>query len=97
MEAVALPLPDMWEALPAEAQMLFLALRTHIAALQAENVALQTRIRDPESRLGQDSFNSARLPSSNPPQAAAKGKRQAVRTGPKRGGQPGHPGTFRSL
>jgi transposase len=105
MEAAALPLPpDIWEALPAEVQTLLPAFQTENAALQAqvvalrtENTALQARIRDLESRLGQDSSNSSRPPSSNPPQTAAKRKRRPVPSGRKRGGQPGHPGSFRPL
>jgi transposase len=98
MDAVTRPLPlDTWEALPAEVQTLLLALQAQVVAVQAENVALQARVHDLESRLGQDSSNSSRPPSSDPPQAAAKGKRQSVSSGRKRGGQPGHSGSFRSL
>jgi transposase len=98
MEAVALPLPPAtWEALPAEVQMVILGLQAQVVALRSENSALQERVRALEARLGQDSSNSSRPPSSDPPQATAKGKRRSVRTGRKRGGQPGHPGSFRSL
>jgi transposase len=91
MEATAPSLPPaIWGALPTEVQM-------HILALQAQVVALQERVRDLEARLGQDSSNSSRPPSADPPQAAAKGKRRSVPSGRKRGGQPGHPGSFRSL
>src|SRR6266516_4386661 len=96
MEAVAPPLPaDTWEALPSEVQMLILDLQAQAVAFRTENAALQERIRELEARLGQDSSNSSRPPSSDPPQATRQ--RQASLTGRKRGGQPGHPGAFRSL
>ena len=95
MIETTLPLPaELWVTVPAPAQAALLAL---VATLQSENPALQEHIRDLESRLGQDSSNSSRPPSSDPPQATAKGKRQSVPSGRKRGGQPGHPGAFRSL
>src|SRR5438067_4965110 len=58
------------------------------AALRVENGALHERIRELEARLGQTSANSARPPSSDPPQAPARPK--APPTGRKHGGQPGH-------
>jgi transposase len=91
MDAAPAPLPrNLWDVLPAEAQTLILGL-------QAEVAALQERIRELEARIGQDSSNSSRPPSSDPPQAAAREKRQVVPSGRKRGGQPGHPGSFRTL
>jgi transposase len=89
MESAPPPLPaDTWEGLPPEAQMLILGL-------QAQVNTLQERIHDLEIRLGQDSSNSSRPPSSDPPQAPKP--RQRSPKGRKRGGQPGHPGTFRLL
>jgi len=91
MDAAPAPLPpSLWDALPAEAQTLILGL-------QAEVETLQARIRDLEGRLGQDSSNSSRPPSADPPQAAAKRKQQSAPSGRKRGAQPGHAGRFRSL
>jgi transposase len=82
MELTAPPLPpDIWAATPAAAQALI--------------VALQARIRELEAQLGQNSSNSARPPSSDPPQAPPRPK--APSTGRKRGGQPGHPGAYRAL
>src|SRR4051794_31151131 len=43
-------------------------LRLENAALRAQNSALQQRIRDLEARLGQNSSNSSRPPSADPPQ-----------------------------
>lgn len=70
-------------------------LRLENARLRAENAVLQARVRDLEARLGQNSSNSSRPPSSDPPQAPRK--RAAQPSGRKRGGQPGHRGTFRVL
>jgi transposase len=71
------------------------ALRTENGALRAENVVLHERVRELEARLGQTSANSSRPPSSDPPQTAARPK--APRSGRKRGGQPGHRGSYRPL
>jgi transposase len=70
-------------------------LRQENAALRAQNAALQERIRELETRLGQNSSNSSRPPSSDPPQTPAR--RKAPPSGRKRGGQPGHRGAFRPL
>ena len=82
MELTELPLPpEIWAATPCAAQALILAQRE--------------RIRDLEARLGQHSGNSSRPPSSDPPQAPARLK--GPTPGRKRGGQPGHGGSFRAL
>ncbi len=75
---------------------------THLAALEAAvqtltstNAALAARVAELEARLGQNSANSSRPPSSDPP-----GARPAPpSTGRQRhaGGQPGHRGHFRAL
>jgi transposase len=70
-------------------------LRLENAALRAQNAALHERIRELEARLGQNSSNSSQPPSSDPPQAPSK--RRAPPSGRKRGGQPGHRGSFRGL
>ena len=96
MEDVARSLlPAAWDALPAEAQALILALQAQVVALQTEVAALHAQRRELQARLGQDSSNSSRPPSSDPPHAPRK--RQASPTGRTRGGQPGHPGRFRAL
>src|SRR5919202_4231204 len=73
--------PEIWTATPATARALV--------------VALQARIHELEARLGQNSSNSSRPPSSDPPQAPPRPK--VPPTGRKRGGQPGHRGTYRAL
>src|SRR5436190_20283758 len=77
-------------------------LRRENAALWAENAALRVqqgalheRIRELEAQLGQNSSNSSRPPSTDPPQTPPRPK--APPTGRKRGGQPGHRGAFRAL
>jgi transposase len=96
MDAVAPPLPPaIWDALPAEGRALILALRAQVVALQTEVAALQEQRREWEARLGQDSSNSSRPPSSDPPYAPRKP--HVSPTGRRRGGHPGHPGRFRSL
>jgi transposase len=82
MERTDLPLPpEIWAATPCAAQALI--------------VALHERVRELEARLGENSANSSRPPSSDPPQAPVHPK--APPSGRKRGGQPGHRGTFRAL
>ena len=82
MELTGLPLPpEIWAATPDAAQAII--------------VALQARIRELEARLGQNSANSSRPPSSDPPQTPARPK--APPSGRSRGGQPGHRGTYRAL
>src|SRR5919202_3722295 len=71
------------------------ALCAENAALRIENTALQMRIHELEAQLGQNSANSSRPPSTDPPQATPRPK--APPTGRKRGGQPGHRGTYRAL
>src|SRR5215212_7353208 len=80
LTVLALP-PEIWDATPAAAQTLILTLQARVCELEA--------------RLGQDSSNSSRPPSSDPPRAPVRPK--APPSGRKRGGQPGHLGTFRAL
>jgi transposase len=72
-----------------------MVLRRENAALRAQNAALQERIGELEARVDQNSSNSSPSPSSDPPQVQRK--RQAVPSGPQRGGQPGHRGACRAL
>ncbi len=88
--AATTPTPDLAPRLEELA-----TLRRENAALRAQKVTLQERIRELEARLGQTSANSSRPPASDPAQALARPK--APPTGRKRGGQPGHRGVHRGL
>lgn len=67
----------------------------YIAALEAAVATLGTRVAELEARLGQNSTNSSRPPSSDPP-ATRSAPRPALGTR-RPGGQPGHRGFCRSL
>lgn len=64
-----------------------------IATLLQRIEQLEQRVRDLETRLGQNSSNSSLPPSANPPTAQPAVVKKP--TGRKRGGQPGHPGHSR--
>jgi transposase len=76
---------ELWGQIPPAAQAAVLAL---VQSYQERLAALQKRIPDLEERLGQNSTNSSRPPSSDPPNV----KRAPPRTpsGRRSGGQPGH-------
>ena len=74
MTSPSLP-PDVFDALP-------LAVQAYIRALEA-------RLADLEARLNQDSSNSSRPPSSDPPHAKPAPPKSP--SGRRKGGQPGHP------
>ena len=100
MIETTLPLAaDHWGTVPAPDPAPLLeqlaTLRRENAVLRAENAVLLQRVRELEARLGQDSSNSSRPPSSDPPKAPARLK--APPSGRKRGGQPGHRWAFRAL
>ena len=72
---------ELWEAIP-------VPLRPAVAAIVA---GLETRVAELEARLGQNSANSSKPPSSDGPHVEpAPPKKPSGRT---RGGQPGTPGT----
>jgi transposase len=95
--AATIPAPDLAPLLEELATLRLenATLRLENAVLRAENAALQQRVRELEARLGQNSSNSSRPPSSDPPQAPARPK--APPSGRQRGGQPGHRGAYRAL
>jgi transposase len=73
------PIPEpLWQTVPPEAQ----------DALRARFESLEQRIAELEERLGKDSTNSSKPPSSDPP--SVKRRPPAPASGRKRGGQPGH-------
>jgi transposase len=59
-----------------------------VVALRAENAQLRARVQELEARLGQNSTNSSRPPSSDPPETPPRPP--APPSGRRRGGQPGH-------
>ena len=76
---------DLWDAIPPD-------LRPAIAAVVT---GLERRIADLEARLHQNSSNSSRPPSADPPHA--KPAPPKTPSGKRRGGQPGHPKHERTL
>lgn len=81
------------EQLEAAGEVLSPAVRAAILALEAENTLLRARVAELEARLGMNSTNSSRPPSSDPPGTLRPRK---PRSGRRRGGQRGHPGHHRS-
>jgi transposase len=78
-----------------EALGLLQVVCAELAALRAENARLQARVQELEARLGQNSTNSSRPPSSDPPETPPRPP--GPPRGRKRGGQPGHPPHQRAL
>src|SRR5207237_7982151 len=81
--------PEVWEHTR-------VAVQEYIRTLEARVATLEATVQRLLERLQQDSHNSARPPSSDPPQAL-KPRRRRVPSGRKRGGQPGHQGQSRAL
>ena len=77
-----------WSATPPAVRELVLLLRQRLAALEQQVAQLQ-------ERLNQNSGNSSKPPSSDPPNAPPRPKRTP--SGRKGGGQPGHVGRTRPL
>lgn len=71
---------SLWNTVPPEAQ----------AAILAVIASLEKRIADLEAWLNQNSTNSSKPPSTDPPAVKVKRRPPAPPTGRKRGGQPGH-------
>ncbi len=77
------------------------ALQGQVAALQAANQSLEARVAELERRLGADSSNSSKPPSSNglakparPPGRRVEGTGQAEGQRRRAGKQPGAPGAY---
>ena len=84
--AAALP-PDIWDHTPPEAQAYIRALEARVTALEGMRQALH-------APLKQTSRNASRPPLSDPP---AHPRPRRPRSKRRRGGQPGHPGSTRTL
>jgi transposase len=69
-------------------------LRAAVSELQAANAALKARVAELERRLGKDSSNSSKPPSSDGLRKPARAERRAVERaeGRRPGTQPGAPG-----
>lgn len=79
---------EIWATFPAAAQAVIVALATEVATLRAAHAALTAEVHALKARLRQNSSNSSRPPSSDPPQTPRRPAAPA--TGRPRGGQPGH-------
>lgn len=86
-----MPTPANWD----EALALLGALWAEAAELRRANAALAERVIELEARLKQNSTNSSRPPSADPPDTPAAAPRPP--TGRRRGGQPGHPPARREV
>jgi transposase len=84
------PSYDELAALVVEQARVIAELRVRVAALEAENAELKRR-------LGMNSTNSSKPPSSDSPFAKPAPKSLRRRSGRKPGGQPGHPGSTLAL
>src|SRR5687768_12879175 len=80
------PIPaDLWAQIPLAAQAAILVL---MQQYEQRLQTLQKRVDDLEQRLNQNSTNSSRPPSSDPPHVKRPPPKPT--SGRKRGGQPGH-------
>lgn len=83
---------SMIEQLEAAGEVLSPAVRAAIEGLEAAVKTLDERVRELEARLAQNSTNSSKPPSSDPPGVSRPPRKP---TGKGRGGQPGHRGHHR--
>jgi len=88
LEAMPVSAED-WAQTPVSVQVLVVGLLTRLQALEAEVAKLREQV-------NRNSGNSSQPPSSDGP-GVAKGTNEKKRSGRRRGGQPGHPGTRREL
>src|SRR6516162_1455337 len=80
------PIPDeLWDQIPPAAQAAILAL---VQQYEQRLQGLQRQVDDLRQRLNQNSTNSSRPPSSDPPHVKRRPPTPA--SGHKKGGQPGH-------
>src|SRR5947208_10305882 len=80
------PIPaELWSQIPPAAQTAILAL---VEQYEQRLQALQRKVDQLTERLSQNSTNSSRPPSSDPPHVKRRPPQPS--SGPKKGGQPGH-------
>ena len=82
------------EQLEAAGEVLSPAVRAVVVALEARLARAEARLRELEARLAQDSTNSSRPPSADPPGTV---RPAPPASGRPRGGQPGHRGHHRAV
>src|SRR4029450_2976286 len=85
---------EVWEWTPPEAQAYIRALEARVETLTSIIHALQEQVGTLQEQLNQTSRNSSRPPSSDPPQHQRPQRPRGQR---RRGGQPGDPGSTRTL
>jgi hypothetical protein len=84
-----------WKQTPPAVQAVVIALWQQVNVLQAQVEALQAEVAQLRERLGQNSQNSSKPPSSDGPEMPPRSGR--AKTGRKAGGQKGHKGQGRRL
>jgi transposase len=94
METLPALLHEVWERTPPEAQAYIRALEARVETLTSMVHTLQEQVGTLQEQLNQTSRNSSRPPSSDPPQHQRPHRPRGQR---RRGGQPGHPGSTRTL
>ena len=87
--------PEDWERTPASVKQLVKQLMQRLDNLENQYQNLQNQYQLLQEQLNRNSSNSSQSPSSDPPQA--KKHRRQLKSGRKRGGQPGHQGHHRHL
>ena len=86
----------LWDQTPAAVQDYLEALEARVVALEGTVRRLEAAVQQLTEHVRQNSQNSSRPPSSDPPQAPGKASRREP-SGRRPGGQPGHEGHTRAL
>ena len=94
METLPVLRHEVWEWTPPEAQAYIRALEARVETLTSIVHAFQEQVGTLQEQLNQTSRNSSRPPSSDPLQHQRPQRPRGQR---RRGGQPGHPGSTRTL